>query len=283
MKKRILLMLMAVVPMAVAMGYSVDTKHPPFYFEDREVKNRNTDGTGWFQDNTIYNVTNHSLTDTSGPNCFGIVVTKPGVVVKGWGISPEMDLAVAVWDYTATTNYPYAYDPAYADVPTVYLYVWLKWLHYDLVLDPNVRSLNVVSHSDVCYTNGLSLAEPGTRPGYTFRGWTNETFTTPLTGTKTGEDLHVAEDGKRITLYGKWTVNTYTVTFNANGEGATVSPSSRNAIYDSTYGDLPTPTRAGYAFGGWWTAASGGERVESNAPVAITSAQTLYAQWTAIT
>ena len=57
---------------------------------------------------------------------------------------------------------------------------------------------------------------------------------------------------------------TATATLYANWTGGTVS--------------LPTPTRTGYTFAGWYTAASGGNKIESTTK--ITSAQTLYAHWT---
>lgn len=69
----------------------------------------------------------------------------------------------------------------------------------------------------------------------------------------------------------------FTVTFNANG-GST-STSSKTVTYGSTYGTLPTPTRQGYGFLGWFTSASGGTQVTSGTSVSITSNQTLYAHW----
>lgn len=41
----------------------------------------------------------------------------------------------------------------------------------------------------------------------------------------------------------------YTVTFDANG--GNVDTESKEVLENSTYGDLPTPTRAGYTFMGW--------------------------------
>ena len=70
---------------------------------------------------------------------------------------------------------------------------------------------------------------------------------------------------------------TFTVTFNANG--GSVSTSSKKVNWAGIYGTLPTPTRAGYAFTGWWTAASGGTKVTSSTKVNIHKNQTLYAQW----
>ena len=79
-----------------------------------------------------------------------------------------------------------------------------------------------------------------------------------------------------------WTAKTYTVTFNANG-GGTPSQTSKTVTYDGTYGTLPTISRIGYDFVGWYTSTSGGTKIETSAKVTITSNQTLYARWTAKT
>ena len=83
------------------------------------------------------------------------------------------------------------------------------------------------------------------------------------------------------TLYARWTANTYKVTFDANG--GTTDTTSKNVTYDSTYGTLPTPTRTGYTFQGWYTAKSSGTKITSDTKVSITTNQTAYAQWKANT
>ena len=85
--------------------------------------------------------------------------------------------------------------------------------------------------------------------------------------------------------------NKFTVTANANGgtipttTGWTVASggatATKQVTYDSTYGTLPTPTRTGYTFNGWFTAQTGGSKVESSTTVKTASNHTLYAQWTA--
>ncbi len=67
------------------------------------------------------------------------------------------------------------------------------------------------------------------------------------------------------------------VTFNANG--GSVSTSSKTVTNGSTYGTLPTPTRSGYVFQGWYTAKSGGSKVTSSTKVNSSSDITLYARW----
>ena len=71
------------------------------------------------------------------------------------------------------------------------------------------------------------------------------------------------------------------ITFDANGGLCTVT--RKNVTFDSAYGTLPTPTRTGYTFNGWYTAASGGTQVTSSTIVSNASSHTLYAHWTAHT
>jgi len=82
------------------------------------------------------------------------------------------------------------------------------------------------------------------------------------------------------TLYAKWTPKTYTITYDANG-GSGVSPTSNGVTYETKY-KLPTtdPTRAGYTFAGWFTAASGGTQVTTNTTLTNASNHSIYAHWT---
>ena len=72
------------------------------------------------------------------------------------------------------------------------------------------------------------------------------------------------------------------VNFDSNGGGSDV-PASRGVVLGSTYGDLlPEPTRTGYTFTGWFTAASGGTEVKSSTEVTIPMSHNLYAHWEVI-
>lgn len=71
------------------------------------------------------------------------------------------------------------------------------------------------------------------------------------------------------------------MTFNPNG--GSVSLTTATVTYDSTYGTLPTPTRGGYTFAGWYTAASGGTQVTSSTKVTTASNHSIYAHWSART
>ena len=74
-----------------------------------------------------------------------------------------------------------------------------------------------------------------------------------------------------------FTIDSYSVYFNANG--GTVSTSSKTVINGSSYGSLPTPTKSGCSFSGWYTSASGGNKITDSTRVDLRSNQTLYAHW----
>lgn len=127
------------------------------------------------------------------------------------------------------------------------------------------------------YTQADTVEIPdATKEHYDFLGWTgtglsnySQTFTIP-----------VGSHGDRY-YTANWDAYKYIVTFDANG--GTTSATTKTVAYDSTYGTLPTPIRAGYTFNGWFTALEEGTQVTSATIVTLTDNQTLYALWTANT
>jgi uncharacterized repeat protein (TIGR02543 family) len=68
------------------------------------------------------------------------------------------------------------------------------------------------------------------------------------------------------------------VSFSLNYEGATGAPATIKVAEGGAYGNLPTPTRDGYTFGGWYTdAACTGSAV--TASTTVSASHTLYAKW----
>ena len=117
------------------------------------------------------------------------------------------------------------------------------------------------------YNSTLDALPTVTRTGYAFVGW----FTATSGGIQVTASTKVSGSA---TYYAHWEIVNYTITFNANGGtgGTTV-----NLDYNSTLGTLPTMTRTGYTFAGWYTAASGGTQV--TASTKVTGAATYYAHW----
>lgn len=81
---------------------------------------------------------------------------------------------------------------------------------------------------------------PTTTPGYTFGGWNK------VDGTAWNYASDKVTDN--ITLYAKWTANTYTITFDTAG-GSEIAPITQD--YGTAITAPADPTREGYTFIGW--------------------------------
>lgn len=77
--------------------------------------------------------------------------------------------------------------------------------------------------------------------------------------------------------YARWKANTYTVRFNSNGGKCRTR--TKAVTYGQTYGTLPTSTRQGYSFIGWYTGKNGGRKITDKTKVTVVSDQKLYAHW----
>ena len=80
---------------------------------------------------------------------------------------------------------------------------------------------------------------------------------------------------KNITLYAVYNINSYTASFDGNG-GSNGNDITKN--YNSELGTLPTTSRTGYTFKGWYTSKTGGNQISTTTK--LTKNVTYYAQWT---
>ncbi|MDR0914808.1 MAG: InlB B-repeat-containing protein, partial [Oscillospiraceae bacterium] len=121
----------------------------------------------------------------------------------------------------------------------------------------------------------ITLADP-IKTGYTFGGWYNNF---ELSGTAvTTIDTSTAAN---IELWAKWTVDSYTATYNLNGGTNNASNPATYTIEDS-YIPLSAPTKDGYIFEGWFDNADcDDERVDVINPYIHTNIE-LWAKWTLI-
>ena len=104
---------------------------------------------------------------------------------------------------------------------------------------------------------------PVARTGYTFAGWKK------ADGSVFTEDTYLSED---TVVKADWIANQYTVTFEANG--GSCMEAARRVSYNSTVGNLPIATKAGYKLTGWSV-----NGVMVNAEMIITGDVILVAVW----
>lgn len=183
--------------------------------------------------------------------------------------------------------------------------LYAKWTPntYDVILDVNGGSganQTVTATYDAAMPTTLKgggAIAARTKTGYNFAGYfrnSDGTGTQYYTNALASNHVwDVATDNTHI--YAKWTAKNYTVTFDNNGGSS--SPTSKSVTYNASPSNVTTlPTKSGYGFDGYWTAASGGTKVidrnghwesnvsgftDSNGKWISTSNQTLYAHWLA--
>lgn len=145
--------------------------------------------------------------------------------------------------------------------------------------------INASTNPDKYYEGKKEIVlADATKEGYTFEGWySDSTFTTKVTSISTTQTGNV-------TLYAKWTVNTYSIAYDGNGSTGGSMESKTGCTYGTTYAlDENRFERTGYSFAGWNTKADGtgttySDRQEvSNLTTEAGETVTLYAQWTANT
>ena len=147
---------------------------------------------------------------------------------------------------------------------------------YTLTINPNGGTYNGSTSSTTTseYFETVKEIVSPTKTGYTFTKWTK-------TGNSTLTDTTLLVGSENTTLTANYEANKYVVYFNANS--GSVDTKSKEVIYNGTYGELPTATREGHEFLGWFTDASSGTQVIETTPVSITANQTLYAHWKELT
>lgn len=158
-----------------------------------------------------------------------------------------------------------------------------KWspIHYDIKFDKNMADAGSMTGQNIAYDTTTALTKNEyTKKGYSFNGWNTKA---DGSGTKYADEADVTNlsytDGDTITLYAQWSANPYKLTFDANK--GSCSEASRMVKYDSTYGVLPTATRIGYTFAGWYTLENNGVKVTKDTVMQSVHGETVYAHWNA--
>ena len=180
-------------------------------------------------------------------------ISKSGFTFVGWK-----------WGNTTNAGDVTPGEPIYADAT---IYAVFTGANYNITYVLNGGTNNPNNPSTYSLgSSAIPLLTP-TKANYNFAGWYEEsTFVTRVYG------IDVGSSGDK-TFYAKW-VNNYVVTWFSNG-GSDV-PNSENVT--ALPNPLPTTTKAGYTFNGWYyepsftNQAQAGDIVSGN--------KTVYAKWT---
>ncbi|NLD91200.1 MAG: InlB B-repeat-containing protein [Fibrobacter sp.] len=168
----------------------------------------------------------------------------------------------------------------------VTLYAQWKLKQYTVTYNGNGNVGGSVPIDANQYDTGASVTVLGntgglTKTGYTFDGWNaaeNGSGTSFVAGTGT---FIISSN---TTLFAKWKIKTYTLSYAGNGNTGGTAPadvtldSNTLATVAANTGSL---SKTGFDFNGWNTGADGsGTALASGATFRIKSDTTLYAQWT---
>jgi len=156
---------------------------------------------------------------------------------------------------------------------------YAKWTAIEYTITYNLDGGTNVSGNPAQYTvetGKITLVAP-TKTGYRFDGWyTDDTYSTKVTEIAAGKTGHV-------TLYAKWTVKQYTITWETNGGNALTGNYTTTADYGTAIVRPDDPTKEAdaqytYTFGGWYTDRALTQPLDDNATVPAENL-TVYAKW----
>ena len=199
----------------------------------------------------------------------GSSLSKPGYTFKEWN--------------TEANGNGTSYTPGSSITMTgdVTLYAIWEDITYTVTYDVNGGEGAPASQQKTYgVTLALTSSEP-TRTGYTFTGWATTSEGTAVYAP--GDDYTANAD---ITLFAVWTVNTYTVTYDANNGSGTApieGDKAEGATFTTAGNTFTAPD--GKQFKEWNTAANGtGTSYAAGAEITMPGAAlTLYAIWEDIT
>ncbi len=166
-----------------------------------------------------------------------------------------------------------------ADGSTVVLYAMWEGNSYQVAYDGNGAKSGSVPNTKHVYGTASKLGTSNfTRTGYTFAGWNTQKDGKGKTyANGASVEKLTADEGATVTLYAKWAVINYTITYQTrNGKMAKGAKKTYN-IETKTF-SLPAPTRKGYDFDGWYKDAKLKKRV-GEIKTGTTGNKKYYAKW----
>jgi uncharacterized repeat protein (TIGR02543 family) len=190
------------------------------------------------------------------------LVSKPsdplrdGYTFAGW--YKEADCQTA-WDFTIDK------------MPAENITLYAKWIANSYEVTFDTQGGSITAGQSVEYEGLISKPSNPLREGYTFAGWYKEA------DCQTAWDFTIDKmPAENITLYAKWIVNSYEVTFDTQGGGIAAGQSVE---YEGLISKPSNPLREGYTFAGWYKEADCQTAWDFTIDKMPAENITLYAKW----
>ncbi|MBD9114720.1 hypothetical protein EGP95_02935, partial [bacterium] len=235
-----------------------------YYYERKELKVTFINGSTRKEVKYLYGKENQAFTN-NGFNKTGYTLT--GYSEKENG-SKNYEVTNTVTGEFIDTNYP-----------SKTLYAVFTANTYKVVFNNN-GGTGTKTELTCTYNKDCKLSTEGfTKEGYTISGW-SKTSEGEIEYTADATVKNLAETGS-ITLYAKWSANTYTITYNANG--GTGSMNKTTCVYDTNCTIAGNSfTKENYDFVNWAKDSVTGETYNAGATVknlATSGNVDMYAIW----
>ncbi|MBE5763124.1 MAG: hypothetical protein E7338_02755 [Clostridiales bacterium] len=131
----------------------------------------------------------------------------------------------------------------------------------------NIKSFNVTTLDEDLV---LKVADDSTKDGYTLTGWSYN-----------GNSISSIKDTGvigNLTIDAVFVANTYEITYKPVLD-VEITPNKKTVTYDLTYGELPTLTKHGYTFIGWYLDSLYTTQITSSSTVKILANTEIFAKW----
>ena len=165
--------------------------------------------------------------------------------------------------------------------------VTAQWepLTYTIKYETNGGTINSGKITSYTIETGATLPKDVTKEGYKFVGWYDNSGCTGTPVTQIG-----IGNTENKTFYAKWTKDqeviggSYTVIHNTNGGSQIADKTVSIGTAPGANGAIPTPTRQGYIFDGWYLESTYETRITQYDSIGGSEGQTItiYAKWTKV-
>lgn len=196
----------------------------------------------------------------------GTTPTRTGYTFAGWNTASN------------GTGTNYSAGGSYTANAAATLYA--KWTAITYTVSYNKNTTDAVSNlpANQTKTYGSTLTLSSTKPtrtGYTFVKWN-----TNASGSGTSYNAGASYTANAAaTLYAVWQINTWTVTYNANGGSGSIANQTKTYNQALTLSNGAGFTRSLYNLVGWATSASGAKAYNLGGSYTGNAALNLYAVW----
>ena len=204
--------------------------------------------------------------------------TKAGFTFANWRTQPNGEGSVVKDTYFNTVE---KLLDTFKDKTEMTIYAhWIENGKFTVGYVPNGTNVTNKPEDNTSYdqvtTEQIAIpAQEPERAGYNFMGWkVNGDDTLYKYGTEHDAYKTISAIQGSVTFYAQWEPVRYTITLQDGDESSEIS-----GTIEDLPPALPTPTKDGYDFKGWFTAETGGEKIDAITADNISGLTTLYARW----